>query len=71
MILSVMSYESKNSIFYKNNLKPTKNNTFNNVLCYQIFPYYFFENDWISINHGLFIRKNIFYNSTIYNFENK
>ena len=42
MILSVVFYERINIIFYEKNLKLTKNNTFNNVFCNTILPYYRF-----------------------------
>ena len=41
MISSVVSYERKN-ILHTKNLKLTKNNTFNNVFCNRIFPYFCF-----------------------------
>ena len=60
MILPVVFYERINIIFYEQNLNLTKNNNFNNDLWNRIFPYYrflpVFKNDWIFINHGLFIR---------------
>ena len=37
MILSVVSYEKKNIIFYEKNLKPTTNNTFNDLLKFNHF----------------------------------
>ena len=37
MILSVISYERKNVIFYEKNFKLTKSNTFNNVFGNQFF----------------------------------
>ena len=39
IILSVVFYERKNIIFYERNLKFTKNNTFNNIICDTIFLY--------------------------------
>ena len=39
MILSIVSYERKNIIFYDKNLKLRKNNYFNNVFCNQTFSY--------------------------------
>ena len=41
-MLSVVSYERKNIIFYEKNLKLLNNNTFNNVFCNIIFSYYRF-----------------------------
>ena len=41
MILSLVSLQ-KNIVSYENNPKHTKNNTFNNVFCNRIFPYYRF-----------------------------
>ena len=38
MILSVVSYEIKNIIFYNKNLKLTENNTLNKIVCNRIFP---------------------------------
>ena len=40
-MLSDVSYERNNIIFYKKNSKLMKNNTFNNVFCNRTFPYYF------------------------------
>ena len=34
--------EEKTLFFYKQNLKLNKNNTFNNLFCNRIFPYYHF-----------------------------
>ena len=60
MILSIVSHDRKNNIFNENNLKLTKNNTFDHVFCKRIFftiaPYQFLKSDWIFINHGLFFQ---------------
>ena len=42
MKLPVLFYKRKNTIFYGKNFKLTKNNTFNNVFCNKIFPFYRF-----------------------------
>ena len=42
MILSVMSYERKNIIFYGRNLKFTKKNTFDHFFVIEFFSYYRF-----------------------------
>ena len=42
MILLVVFYGRKNMSFCEENLKLTKNNTFNNVFCSGIFTYYRF-----------------------------
>ena len=61
MILSVVSFERKNIIFYKKNFKHTKNNTINNTFVIEFFltisSYQFFKNYYIFINHSLFFRE--------------
>ena len=69
-------YGRKSSIFCEKNSNLTKNNTLNNVFCNQNYSLLslltnFLKNDWILINHGLFLGENIFYNSTVSEFENK
>ena len=53
MILSVVSYEVKNIIFYEKNLKRTTNNTFNSVFVISFFftiaSYEFFNNNFYFI----------------------
>ena len=38
---------------------------------FTIASYQFFNNDWIFLNHDSFFRENIFYGSTLFNFENE
>ena len=62
----------KNNIFYKNNLKLTKNNTFDPVFSKRIFLYYrslpIFKK-WLDFHKSwLFFKENILYNSTVFNF---
>ena len=42
VIFLVVSYERKDILFYEKNLKFSKNNTFDNIFCNRIFPYYRF-----------------------------
>ena len=53
MLLSAMTNERKNIIFYTKNVKFTKNKTFNNFFCNRTFSYYRYlpilKNDLISI----------------------
>ena len=62
MILSIVSYERKNTIFYEQNLNLRKNNYFNNIFFNSTFSYcrflpIFFLNVSILKNHGLFLEK--------------
>ena len=42
IVLSAVSYERKNIIFYENKFNLAENNTCNNVVCNRISPYYRF-----------------------------
>ena len=70
-MLLVVFYVRKTINFYEKNLKHTKYDAFNNVLCKRsiltIVSYQFIENDWIFLNHFLFFRRKIF--STITPFQ--
>ena len=67
-ILSVVFYERKKIILYKQNFKVMNNNTFNNVFCNRIFPYYSFLlifKKWFDFHKSWFIFSGKIFSTTL------